>query len=40
MKQYDGGYPNPKIFDIPGQDENVFSDLLPLHVEDKYTIKL
>ncbi|MDZ5606196.1 SMI1/KNR4 family protein [Bacillus pseudomycoides] len=38
VKKYDGGYPRPKIFDIPGQDENVFSDLLTLHVEDEYSM--
>ncbi|MDA1776414.1 MULTISPECIES: SMI1/KNR4 family protein [unclassified Bacillus cereus group] len=38
VKKYDGGYPNPKVFDVPGQDENVFSDLLTLHIEDKYSI--
>ncbi|MEK4676189.1 SMI1/KNR4 family protein [Bacillus sp. FSL K6-2944] len=32
VKKYDGGYPNPKVFDVPEQDENVFSDLLTLHV--------
>ena len=35
VKKYDGGYPHPKVFDVPGQDENVFSDLLTLHIEDK-----
>ncbi|GAB6438924.1 TPA: SMI1/KNR4 family protein [Bacillus cereus] len=38
VKKYDGGYPNPKVFDVPGQDENVFSDLLTLHIEDEYSI--
>lgn len=38
VKKYDGGYPRPKIFDIPGQDENVFSNLLTLHVNDEYSI--
>ena len=23
VKKYDSGYPRPKIFDVPGQDENV-----------------
>ncbi|SCM02824.1 SMI1 / KNR4 [Bacillus cytotoxicus] len=38
VKKYDGGYPNPKVFDVLGQNENVFSDLLTLHIEDKYSI--
>ncbi|EJV81090.1 MULTISPECIES: SMI1/KNR4 family protein [Bacillus cereus group] len=38
VKKYDGGYPHPKVFDVPGQDENVFSDLLTLHIEDRYSI--
>ncbi|KFN04741.1 SMI1/KNR4 family protein [Bacillus clarus] len=38
VKKYDGGYPHPKVFDVLGQDENVFSDLLTLHIEDKYSI--
>ncbi|MGR5976266.1 SMI1/KNR4 family protein [Bacillus paranthracis] len=38
VKEYDGGYPRPKIFDIPGQDENVFNDLMTFHIEDEYSI--
>ncbi|HHB2075694.1 TPA: SMI1/KNR4 family protein, partial [Bacillus cereus] len=38
VKKYDGGYPRPKIFDVPGQDENVFNDLLTFHIEDEYSI--
>lgn len=38
VKKYDGGYPDPKVFNVPGQDENVFSDLLTLHIEDEYSI--
>ncbi|MCU5201634.1 MULTISPECIES: SMI1/KNR4 family protein [Bacillus cereus group] len=38
VKECDGGYPRPKVFDVPGQDENVFSDLLTFHIEDEYSI--
>lgn len=38
VKKYDGGYPRPKIFDIPGQDENVFSKLLTFDLESRNSI--
>jgi cell wall assembly regulator SMI1 len=38
VKRYDGGYPTPKVFDIPGQSANVFNDLLTFHIEDEYSI--
>ncbi len=38
VKKYDGGYPRPKVFDISGQDESTFNDLLTLHIDDKYSI--
>ncbi|GAB6742401.1 SMI1/KNR4 family protein [Bacillus cereus] len=38
VKECDGGYPRPKVFDIPGQDESTFNDLLTLHIDDKYSI--
>lgn len=38
VKKYDGGYPRPKVFDIPGLDESTFNDLLTLHIDDKYSI--
>jgi hypothetical protein len=38
VKEYDGGYPRPKVFDIPGLDESTFNDLLTLHIDDKYSI--
>ncbi|MGH1048793.1 MULTISPECIES: SMI1/KNR4 family protein [Bacillus] len=38
VKKYDGGYPRPKIFDISGQDENVFSKLLTFDLESRNSI--
>ncbi|CAM4193710.1 hypothetical protein BAMA_23985 [Bacillus manliponensis] len=38
VKKYDGGYPRPKIFDIPEQDENVFNNLLTFDLESQYSI--
>ncbi|MFI8710098.1 SMI1/KNR4 family protein [Bacillus sp. NPDC077411] len=38
VKQYDGGYPHPKIFDIQGQDGSAFSYLLTLDSESKFSI--
>ncbi|EJR75885.1 SMI1/KNR4 family protein [Bacillus cereus] len=38
LKKYDGGYPRPKIFDIPNQDENVFSKLLTFDLESRNSI--
>ncbi|HDR4736958.1 TPA: SMI1/KNR4 family protein [Bacillus cereus] len=38
VKENDGGYPQPKVFDIAGQDESTFNDLLTLHMDDKYSI--
>ncbi|MGH1263377.1 SMI1/KNR4 family protein [Bacillus cereus] len=38
VKENDGGYPQPKVFDISGQDESTFNDLLTLHMDDKYSI--
>ncbi|WP_336769970.1 SMI1/KNR4 family protein [Bacillus bombysepticus] len=38
VKKYDGGYPRPKVFDIPGLDESTFNDLLTLHIDDKYSM--
>ncbi|MES9779296.1 SMI1/KNR4 family protein, partial [Bacillus thuringiensis] len=35
VKKYDGGYPRPKIFDVPGRDENVFSKLLTFDLESR-----
>ena len=37
-KRYDSGYPRPKIFDVPGQDENVFSKLLTFDLESRNSI--
>jgi hypothetical protein len=37
-KKYDSGYPRPKIFDVPGQDENVFSKLLTFDLESRNSI--
>ena len=37
-EKYDGGYPRPKIFDIPNQDENVFSKLLTFDLESRNSI--
>ena len=38
VKKYDGGYPRPKIFDVPGRDENVFSKLLTFDLESRNSI--
>ncbi|HFK1459198.1 SMI1/KNR4 family protein [Bacillus pretiosus] len=38
VKKYDGGYPDPNSFYLPGQDENIFNDLLTFHIEDEYSI--
>ncbi|MGY1462023.1 SMI1/KNR4 family protein [Bacillus toyonensis] len=38
VNKYDGGYPRPKIFDVPGQDENVFSKLLTFDFESSNSI--
>ncbi|WP_044783808.1 SMI1/KNR4 family protein [Bacillus thuringiensis] len=38
VKKYDGGYPRPKIFDIPNQDENVFSKRLTFDLESRNSI--
>ncbi|GAB6427705.1 SMI1/KNR4 family protein [Bacillus luti] len=38
VKNYDSGYPRPKIFDVPGQDENVFSKLLTFDLESRNSI--
>lgn len=38
VKKYDSGYPRPKIFDVPGQDENVFSKLLTFDFESRHSI--
>ncbi|PED08598.1 SMI1/KNR4 family protein [Bacillus pseudomycoides] len=38
VKKYNGGYPRPKIFDIPEQDENVFNNLLTFDLESEYSI--
>jgi cell wall assembly regulator SMI1 len=38
VKRYDSGYPRPKIFDVPEQDENVFSKLLTFDLESRNSI--
>ncbi|HDR7393896.1 SMI1/KNR4 family protein [Bacillus toyonensis] len=38
VKKYDGGYPTPDTFDIPGQDEDSFNNLLTLDSERKSSI--
>ncbi|QWI47060.1 SMI1/KNR4 family protein [Bacillus mycoides] len=38
VKKYDSGYPRPKIFDVPGQGENVFSKLLTFDLESRNSI--
>ncbi len=37
-KKYDSGYPRLKIFDVTGQDENVFSKLLTFDLESRNSI--
>ncbi|PEE11070.1 SMI1/KNR4 family protein [Bacillus cereus] len=38
VKKYDSGYPRPKIFDVPGQNKNVFSKLLTFDLESRNSI--
>lgn len=38
VKKYDSGYPRLKIFDVTGQDENVFSKLLTFDLESRNSI--